>query len=122
MQDKYVSLNPENIPREESALRANLYRQRLNEAEGGQAAQLLGGQFGLTAATLTYARLQGNGFALFPLNKAGAAGVGKMAFAFMAAYMCGHGYVMGKFGNKTQFNYLYWNKSGIVSGSLPWEQ
>lgn len=38
MQDKYVSLNPENIAREESALRANLYRQRVNEAEGGQAA------------------------------------------------------------------------------------
>ena len=43
MQDKYVSLNPENIAREEGALRANLYRQRMSEAEGGQAAQLLGG-------------------------------------------------------------------------------
>jgi hypothetical protein len=100
MQDKYVSLNPENAAREEGALRANLYRQRLVEAEGGQAAGLLGAQFGLTAATLTYARLQGSGFALFPLNKAGAAGVGKISFAFLAFYMLGHGFVMSKFGSK----------------------
>jgi len=39
----------------------------------------------------------------------------------MAAYMFGHGYVMGQFGDKTQFNYLQKNKSAIVSGSLPWE-
>lgn len=29
MQDNYVSLNPVNTGREESAIRANLYRQRL---------------------------------------------------------------------------------------------
>jgi len=71
---------------------------------------------------LTYARLQGNGFALFPLSKAGAAGVGKMGFAFLAAYMIGHGFVMNRFGDKARFSYLYRNKSAIVGGSLPWEQ
>ena len=71
---------------------------------------------------MTYARLQNSGFALFPLNKAGAAGVGKIGFAFVAAYMFGHGYVMGKFGDKNQYSYLYRNKSAIVKGSLPWEQ
>jgi hypothetical protein len=29
MQDKYVSLNPENTAREEKAIRANLYKQRI---------------------------------------------------------------------------------------------
>lgn len=43
MQDNYVSLNPENTYREEKAIRANLYRQRLEESEGGRAASLLGG-------------------------------------------------------------------------------
>ena len=83
---------------------------------------MLGGQLGLTAAILTYSRLQSSGFALFPLNKAGASGVGKMGAAFLGFYMLGHGYVMNKFGDKSQFNYLYWNKSSIINGSKTWEQ
>lgn len=42
MQDKYVSLNPENTSREEKAIRRDLYQQRLMDARGGEAADLLG--------------------------------------------------------------------------------
>jgi hypothetical protein len=95
MQDSYVSLNPENTSREESAIRSNLYRQRLIEAQGGEAAPILGGQFGLTAAVLTYASLQNRGFSFLPLSRSKAAGYGKIGAAFFGFWVLGHGYVMG---------------------------
>ena len=55
MQDKYVSLNPENTEAEEKTIRSNLWRQRLDEADGGEGAKMLGYQFGFTAGVLTYA-------------------------------------------------------------------
>ena len=43
MQDQYISLNPENTASEEKSLRGNLYNQRLLEAQGGNASQIVGG-------------------------------------------------------------------------------
>jgi hypothetical protein len=66
MQDKYISLNPQNSASEEKAIRKTLYRQRLREAGGGRAAKMLGNQWGLTAAVLTYSYLSNKGFAITP--------------------------------------------------------
>ena len=68
MQDNYVSLNPENTEREEKAIRANLYEQRVMDAQGGEAANIMGCQIGLTAGVLMYSLLKGRGFKFFPFN------------------------------------------------------
>ena len=69
MQDNYVSLNPENTYREEKAIRKNLYKERLLDAKGGEAADILGLQFGLTASVLMYSHLANKtGFSLFPFT------------------------------------------------------
>ena len=67
MQDQYISLNPANAASEEKALRKQLYNQRLIEASGGSASYMLGNQWGLTAAVLTYSKLRHNGWTAFPL-------------------------------------------------------
>ena len=67
MQDNYVSLNPENTKREERAIRANLYSQRLLESQGGEASMGFDLQLGLTASVLTYSMLSNKGFTIFPL-------------------------------------------------------
>lgn len=66
MQDTYVSLNPDNTATEEKAIRSNMYAQRVREASGGEAAGILGCQFGFTAMILTYSNMSNKGFTLFP--------------------------------------------------------
>lgn len=122
MQDSYVSLNPANAAREESAIRSNLYRQRLLEAQGGAAAPIVAGQWGLTAAVLTYANLQGHGFSLLPFSRSKAAGYGKIGATFAGFWVLGHSYVMGQFGDKAQYNHLFLHKSGILAGTRPWDR
>ena len=122
MQDNYISLNPENTASEEKTLRSNLYKQRLLEAQGGEASVLVGTQFGLTAAVLTHSYLAGTGFKLLPFSPAKAPGYGKVLGAFLGFYMLGHGYVMGAFGDSKYFRYLYLNKRGIMNGTTTWEK
>ena len=120
MQDNYVSLNPENTDREQKAIRANLYRQRVLDAQGGEGAQMLGFQWGLTASVLTYSQLKG--FSMYPFGASKVPGYTKIAGSFLIFYMLGHGYVMSKFGDSKQLRYLYSNKSAIMSGSQPWDR
>ena len=99
MQDQYISLNPERTAAEEKALRSSLYTQRLLESQGGKASVLVGTQWGVTASLLTYTMLSGQGFKMLPISPANTPGYTKIGIAFVAAYVLGHGFVMGKFGD-----------------------
>ena len=122
MQDQYISLNPENTASEEKSLRSSLYHQRCIEAQGGKASLLVGSQWGLTAAVLTYSNLVNNGFKLMPFAASKAQGYGKVLAAFFGFYFLGHGWVMGSFGDTAYYRYLAVNKRGIMNGSKPWEK
>lgn len=122
MQETYISLNPENAAIEEKAIRSRLYTQRLLEAQGGRAAPMMGTQWGLTAALLSYSYMQGKGFALFPVTAVKTVSYGKILGAFILFYSSGHSFVMHKFGDKNQLNYLMVNRQGIVNGTKPWDR
>ena len=123
MQDNYVSLNPENTAREEKAIRSNLYQQRLLDAKGGEAAEIVGAQFGLTASVLTYSYLANSaGFKLVPFAASKAQGYTKIVGAFFLFYFMGSGYVSNKFGDARQYRYLYFNKGKIMSGAKGWDR
>ena len=57
MQDHYVSLNPDEVYWQSINDRRMLFNQRSNEAYGGQAADMMGNIFGLTAAQYMYVKL-----------------------------------------------------------------
>ena len=60
---------------------------------------ILGGQFGFTAAIMTYSYMQPE-FAFWPLCMKKSPGYTKIGMAFVGAFMMGHGFVMAKFGDK----------------------
>ena len=122
MQETYISLNPANTSAEERAIRSRLYTQRLLEAQGGRAAPMMGTQWGLTAAILTYSYMQGKGFSVFPFAASKTVSYGKIGAAFLFFYGFGHNFVLRKFGDKQQLNYLMVNRQGIVNGSKPWDR
>jgi len=123
MQDNYVSLNPENTYREEKAIRSNLYEQRLLDAKGGEAAEIVGVQFGLTASVLTYSHLANKGgFSMLPFSAAKVSGYTKIGGAFFLFYFMGSGYVANKFGDARQYRYLWVNKGGVMKGSKAWDK
>ena len=66
MQDRYISLDPQNADQTSAQVRAQLYTRRLVEAAGGDVAQLVGSQVGTTAALLTYASFRSGGFRALP--------------------------------------------------------
>ena len=122
MQDQYVSLNPDNTATEEKAIRANLYRQRVLEAQGGPAAPIFGYQLALTASVLTYSSLNQGGFKFFPVQAAKLPSYSKILAAFAGFYVLGHSYVAGQFGDKALYKYLFFNRSAILRGEKSWER
>ena len=99
MQDQYISLNPDRTASEEKALRAKLYRQRIIEAQGGEASLMTGIQFGMTAAILLYSKMSHEGFKVWPIAASKTQGYTKIFMAFLGFYYLGHSYVMNKFGD-----------------------
>lgn len=122
MQDRYVSLNPDNTAREEKAIRRDLYLTRRMEAQGGPASVMFGGQLGLTAAVFSYARLKAAKDAGCPLRLGRPAALAQIGMSFLLFYMAGHSYVMSKFGNEAQYKYLLFNRMAIQNGSKPIDQ
>ena len=123
MQDNYVSLNPANSKTEEKAIRSSLYEQRLLDARGGEAAEIVGCQFGLTASVLMYSHLANKaGFSMLPFSPGKVTSYTKIGGAFFLFYFMGSGYVSNKFGDARQYRYLYFNKGGIMKGTKPWDR
>ena len=123
MQDNYVSLNPANTAREEKAIRSKLYEQRLLDAQGGEAAEIVGAQFGMTASVLTYSHLANKGgFSMLPFSPAKSPGYTKVVGAFFLFYFMGSGYVANKFGDARQYRYLWVNKGSVMKGTKAWDR
>jgi hypothetical protein len=124
MQDNYVSLNPLNVPREEKAIRANMYKQRVIDAQGGEANPIFGLQCGMTAGVLTYSMLANSpaGFKLYPFTAGKAQGYAKIVGSFFFFAFLGRGIVSKLFGDERQVWYLWYNKSAIMKGTKPWDK
>lgn len=58
MQDKYISLDPAHADSTSDQVRRQLWKQRIHESNGGDAASVVGVQAGLTGGLLTWAKLR----------------------------------------------------------------
>lgn len=116
MQDKYVSLDPENADRLAYQQRTELFRKRVAEAKGGEAAHLFGLQVGLTTSVMYYAGLRAQGFSAFPFHVNKSHRYAGLVFAFLASSWLGGVYGRAALGNQTQLSYLYVNQSEIMRG------
>mmetsp|Transcript_37854 Transcript_37854/g.57929 ORF Transcript_37854/g.57929 Transcript_37854/m.57929 type:complete len:123 (-) Transcript_37854:70-438(-) len=121
MQDKYISLNPENAASEEKAIKSQLIRQRKLEALGGQAGPIFGMQLGLTAFFLTYSYMPKT-FKILPFAASKKSAYLTLLGAFFVAQHVGTSYVGSMFGNKTSSTYFTFNKGAIIRGTKPWEK
>jgi len=121
MQENYISLNPANLQSEEKYVRKQVYAQRLLEAQGGKASILVGTQWGLTASVLAYSTLPA-AFTMFPFAASKSMGYATVIGSFLGAYMVGHSFVMGNFGDSRQYNYMLVNRYGILKGSKAWDR
>jgi hypothetical protein len=67
----------------------------MRDAEGGEASQMLGIQFGATASVLTYSWLRNSpaAFTLYPFTPAKTPGYARLGGAFLLFYLFGTGYV-----------------------------
>lgn len=59
---------------------------------------------------------------MFPMLANKMPNYSKIAFMYLGFYMFGHSYVMGQFGDRSQFNYLYFNRSAIMNGTKGWDR
>lgn len=116
MQDRYISLDPENAERTSAQNRAKLYQQRVTEAAGGEVGVLVGTQVGLTAATISYANLRAGGFRVFPYCYKKTPKYAAIAFAGVLGYSFGSTYVFTHLGDREQYSYLLGNRSAITRG------
>lgn len=96
----------------------------MKEAHGGEAHEIVGMQFGVTAGLLTYSYLAGSpaAFKMYPFSMAKTQGYSKIAMASVLFYFIGSSAVSGRFGDKPYGVYLFKNKSGILKGTTPWEK
>lgn len=93
MQDRYISLDPENAEQTTSQVRAQLYSRRLVEAAGGDVAQLVGSQVGVTAAVLSYASMRSSGFRALPFCAKKSPKYAAIAFAGLLGFSFGSTFV-----------------------------
>ena len=121
MQDKYISLQPDNAAYEEKVIKKQLAEQRCLEAAGGQAGPIFGTQLGLAASTLMYSAMHKE-FSIFPLCGSKLPKYGYLFGGFAAGFVLGMSYVKKLFGNNASMTYLTLNKRSIVRGDKPWEQ
>ena len=62
------------------------------------------------------------GFKMFPFAQHKVQGYASIFFAYAFFNIMGGAYVQKLFGDSKQYNYLYWNKSAIMKGTMPWEK
>jgi hypothetical protein len=116
MQDRYISLDPENADQTSAQVRSELYSSRLVEAAGGDVAQLVGTQVGITAAVVSFAGMRSSGFKMLPFCAKKSPKYAAIAFAGILGYTFGSTFVFTQLGDPNQYKYLLANKSGIMRG------
>lgn len=112
MQDKYVSLDPSFAAGPQYHTdRTILYRQRYEQARGGNNSRQVGLLFGLTTATYFYVRAQKSGFpGFFPLQRIHAGNYAIILGSGFLAYNFFNGLVSSITGDMAQHGHLIRNK------------
>jgi len=109
MQDKYISLDPQNANELASQQRKQLVRQRLYESKGGECASVFGMQCAITATVLSYAALRKKGFSALPFQGRKFGHYSALFFTGMAGSMFGHLFARSAFGDAQQLAYISTN-------------
>jgi len=94
-----VSLNPSNVDSIDANQRSQLFNRRLHESQGGEVADVLANQLGLTASVFAYAQFRKSGFRLSPyqVNKTGR--YGAIVVSFLLARQFGYHYATQRLGD-----------------------
>jgi len=116
MQDRYISLDPENAEHTSAQVRSQLYQRRLVEAGGGDVASLVGAQVSLTAALFSYTSFRSSGFRMLPICYKKTPKYAAIAFAGFVGFQFGSTFVFTLLGDPTHYKYLISNRSGIMKG------
>lgn len=117
-----MSLDPNQADVESSKLRSELIDQRLFEAEGGHPSRFLATQFGVTGGLCTYVAMRKRGFRVFPLQAAKSPQYVSIYLGAFAASWFAKSFAMRVVGDRDQYKYLMFNKSAILSGSMPMDK
>lgn len=59
---------------------------------------------------------------MLPFAASKSAGYLTVVGAATLAYTLGFSFVTSRFGDRKTFNYLYFNKGGIMNGTKPWDK
>ena len=116
MQDKYISLDPQNADELARQQRVALVRQRLHESKGGECASVFGMQCALTASVLQYSALRKQGFSAMPFQAKKYGKYSALLFTGVAGSIFGHMFAKAAFGDQQQLNYISSNYNAILSG------
>jgi hypothetical protein len=122
MQERYVSLDPHHADVENAKVRSEVFDQRLFEAEGGQPTRYLSTQFGATGGLCTYVYMRKRGFRVLPLQAVKTPQYLSIYLGAFAASWFAKSLAMRTVGDREQFKYLLFNKSAILSGTMPMDQ
>ena len=99
MQESYISLDPANADSMSAQQRSRVWDQRVKEANGGQAGEMLAHQMGTTTMLLSYTLMRKRGFRVMPLSAKTLPGVAGIALAGMLGWGLGASYGMTVLGN-----------------------
>ncbi len=122
MQESYISLDPANAESMSSQQRGRVWSQRVSEANGGQAGEMLAHQMSVTTMLVTYTMMRRTGFRVMPLTPNKLPGMAGIVVAGMLGWGFGSSYGAVTLGNPEQYNYLMRNKSAIVRGEAPFDE
>ena len=121
MQESYISLDPANADSMSGQIRARLFNQRVQEALGGQAGEVLSNQFALTTMLCSYTFMRGRGFRIMPFGASKLPAVAGLLAAGLVGRSFGSCYSMVVIGDDAQHAYLMENRKKIISGALPFD-
>lgn len=119
MQDSYVSLHPDQADSMTSQQRARVWRQRVDESNGGAAGTALSAQFGVTTMLCSYTLMRGRGFRVTPFAASKIPAVGGIVLAGLLGSTYGSSYASASMGSYEQWKYLISNRGAIISGDMP---
>lgn len=122
MQERYVSLDPQQADVENAKVRLEVFNQRVYEAEGGDPSRYLSAQLGVTGGLCTYVYMRKRGFRVFPVQASKSPQYLSIYLGAFAASWFAKSLAMRTVGDREQFKYLLFNKSAILNGTKPMDQ
>ena len=122
MLTSYKSLDPQNAETMNSQARRALFNQRVLDAQGGETAKVVSGNFKLLGAALTIGIFKKQGFNFFPMTAQKLPRVGAVVLSMYIFGKLGRAYTHASIGDRESWTYLTQNRSAILSGELPMDR